>query len=599
MPGLFQMKPPLSNARERENPMTTLSALQSWVDQVASHTLPDAIHWCDGSDAEYQKMIDKMLADGTLSRLNEDKYPNCYLHRSDPTDVARVEHLTFVCTGEKDDAGPNNHWMNPADGHAKVDALFAGAMKGRTMYVIPYCMGPIDSPFSRCGVEITDSPYVVVNMKLMTRMGKKAQQRIENDGFFVKGLHSTGDLDPDRRLIMHFPDELTIKSIGSGYGGNALLGKKCHALRIASFQARQEGWLAEHMLIVGLESPKGETHYVACAFPSACGKTNLAMLIPPDSLPGWKVWTLGDDIAWLHLGDDGQLRAINPESGYFGVVPGTNENTNKNAADMIKHDTIFTNVAITADNEPWWEGKTDGKPAIDWQGRAYDPANGKAAHANSRFTVAARNNASYSTLADAPEGVPISAIVFGGRRKELAPLVYEAKSWQHGVLVGAGVASETTAANVGEVGIVRRDPMAMKPFCGYNFADYWTHWLSFADKSEHLPKIFHVNWFRQTPEGKFLWPGFGENLRVLEWIIDRCENRVGANETPIGYLPNPADIDISGLDISADALAALTSIDRDQWRAEMESVGEYLDSYGDRLPKALKQQQQSITAELK
>ncbi len=598
MPSLFQRKLPLLIARECENPMTTLSALQSWVDQVASHTLPDAIHWCDGSDAEYQQMIDEMLVDGTLSKLNEDQYPNCYLHRSDPTDVARVEHLTFVCTGEEDDAGPNNNWMIPADGHAKVDALFAGAMKGRTMYVIPYCMGPIDSPFSRCGVEITDSPYVLINMKLMTRMGKKALQRIEKEGSFVKGLHSTGDLSPDRRLIMHFPDELSIKSIGSGYGGNALLGKKCHALRIASFQARQEGWLAEHMLIVGLESPTGETHYVACAFPSACGKTNLAMLIPPDSLPGWKVWTLGDDIAWLHLGDDGQLRAINPESGYFGVVPGTNEKTNKNAADMIKHDTIFTNVALTADNEPWWEGKIGGEPAIDWQGRPFNPANGKAAHPNSRFTVAARNNASYSSLADAPEGVPISAIVFGGRRKELAPLVYEAKSWEHGVLVGAGVASETTAANVGEVGIVRRDPMAMKPFCGYNFADYWTHWLSFADKSEHLPKIFHVNWFRQAPDGKFLWPGFGDNLRVLEWIIDRCENRVGANETPIGYLPNPEDINTTDLDISAETLAALTSIDKDQWRAEMESIGKYLDTYGDRLPKALKKQQQAITAKL-
>ena len=578
--------------------MTTLSTLQAWVDQVAGHTLPDAIHWCDGSDAEYQQLIDQMLADGSMSKLNQDKYPNCYLHRSDPTDVARVEHLTFVCTDKQEDAGPNNNWMTPSEGHARVDALFAGCMKGRTMYVIPYCMGPIDSPYSRCGVEITDSAYVVINMKLMTRMGKNALQRIEKDGTFVKGLHSTGDLSPDRRLIMHFPDELSIKSIGSGYGGNALLGKKCHALRIASFQARQEGWLAEHMLIVGLESPKGETHYIACAFPSACGKTNLAMLIPPESLPGWKVWTLGDDIAWMHLDDDGLLRAINPESGYFGVVPGTNEKTNKNAADMIKHDTIFTNVAVTADNEPWWEGKIDGQPAIDWQGRKFDPAQGKAAQANSRFTVAARNNPSYSSLADAPEGVPISAIVFGGRRKELAPLVYEAKSWEHGVLVGAGVASETTAANVGEVGIVRRDPMAMKPFCGYNFADYWSHWLSFADRGNKLPKIFHVNWFRQTPDGKFLWPGFGDNLRVLEWIINRCENRVDAVETPIGYLPDPADINTTDLNISAEALTALTSIDRDQWREEMASIGEYLDSYGERLPEALKKQQQAIAAAL-
>ncbi len=577
---------------------TKLSALQSWVDQVASQTQPDAIHWCTGTDAEYQEMIEKMLSDGTLTTLNEEQYPNCYLHLSDPSDVARVEHLTFVCTESEEDAGPNNHWMKPEDGHAKVDALFDGCMKGRTMYVIPYCMGPIDSPYSRCGVEITDSAYVVVNMKLMTRMGNKALERIENEGTFVKGLHSTGNLDPERRFIMHFPDELSIKSIGSGYGGNALLGKKCHALRIASYQARQEGWLAEHMLIAGLESPEGVIHYVACAFPSAGGKTNLAMLIPPESMPGWRIWTLGDDIAWLHPDENGKLRAINPESGYFGVVPGTNEKTNKNAYDMITHDTIFTNVATTDDNEPWWEGKQDGVPATDWQGRDYDAANGKAAHPNSRFTVAATNNRAYSGLADAPEGVPISAIVFGGRRKELAPLVYESKSWEHGVLVGAGVASETTAANIGEIGIVRRDPMAMKPFCGYNFADYWAHWLSFAERTDNLPKVFHVNWFRQNKEGDYLWPGFGENLRVLNWIIERCEHRVDAVETPIGFLPHPADIDITDLDISAAALQALTSIDHDQWRAEMESIGEYLDSYGDRLPEALKQQQQAIAAEL-
>ena len=577
---------------------TKLDALNAWVEDVASRTQPDAIHWCDGSEAEYGAMIEKMLADGTLSTLNKEQYPNCYLHLSDPSDVARVEHLTFVCTQDEDDAGPNNHWMEPSAAHEKIDALFEGSMQGRTMYVIPYCMGPIDSPFSRCGVEITDSPYVVVNMKLMTRMGAKALQRIENEGTFVKGLHSTGDLDPDRRFIMHFPDELTIKSIGSGYGGNALLGKKCHALRIASYQARQEGWLAEHMLIVGLESPKGETHYVACAFPSACGKTNLAMLIPPDSLPGWKIWTLGDDIAWLHPDADGKLRAINPESGYFGVVPGTNEKTNKNAYDMITHDTIFTNVAVTDDNAPWWEGKKDGTPVTDWQGRDFDASNGKAAHPNSRFTVAATNNPSYSSLAEAPDGVPICAIVFGGRRKELAPLVYEAKSWEHGVLVGAGVASETTAANIGDVGVVRRDPMAMKPFCGYNFADYWSHWLSFGERLDQLPKVFHVNWFRQNADGDFLWPGFGENLRVLQWIIDRCEDRVDAVETPIGYLPNAADIDTTDLDITAENLEALTTIDHGQWRDEMQAVGEYLESYGDRLPTALKAQQERISAEL-
>lgn len=577
---------------------SNLSTLNKWVDEVASLTQADTIRWCNGSEEEYQQLIQQMLADGTLSALNQDEYPDCYLHLSDPTDVARVEHLTFVCTDDKDDAGPNNNWLAPAEGHARVDALFAGAMRGRTLYVIPYCMGPINSPYSRCGVEITDSPYVVANMKLMTHMGKDALQRIESEGTFVKGLHSTGDLSPERRLIMHFPAELSIKSIGSGYGGNALLGKKCHALRIASFQARTEGWLAEHMLIAGLENPDGEVHYVACAFPSACGKTNLAMLIPPESHVGWKVWTLGDDIAWLHLDEGGKLRAINPESGYFGVVPGTNEKSNKSAYDMIRRDTIFTNVARTEDNQPWWENKNVGSPAIDWQGRRYDPANGKAAHPNSRFTVKATRNPSYSSLAEAPQGVPISAIVFGGRRKELAPLVYEAKDWQHGVLVGAGVASETTAAATGETGVVRRDPMAMKPFCGYNFADYWAHWLSFGAKSEHLPKIFHVNWFRQDKDGNFLWPGFGENLRVLRWIIERVENRIDAKDSPIGYLPNPGDIDIDGLDISAETMQALTSIDAEQWRTEMAAIGEYLESYGDRLPEALRAEQRRIVAEL-
>ena len=573
---------------------TTLSALQDWVNDVAGRTRPDRVHWCTGSDAEFQQLVETMKQDGTLTDLDQESYPNCYLHLSDPSDVARVEHLTFICTSKREDAGPNNNWTEPAEGHARVDALFDGAMQGRTMYVIPYCMGPIDSPYSRCGVEITDSAYVVANMKLMTRMGSAALKRIEREGDFVKGLHSTGDLDPERRLIMHFPDELSIKSIGSGYGGNALLGKKCHALRIASCQAREEGWLAEHMLIVGIESPDGETHYIACALPSACGKTNLAMLIPPASHAGWKIWTLGDDIAWLHLDDDGHLRAINPESGFFGVVPGTNEKTNKNAFEMIKHDTIFTNVARTTDNAPWWEGKNVGEPAIDWQGREYDPANGLAAHPNSRFTVAATNNPSYSSLTEAPEGVPISAIVFGGRRRELAPLVYESRNWQHGVLVGAGVASETTAADSGEVGVVRRDPMAMKPFCGYNFADYWAHWLSFEKRSDHLPKIFHINWFRQDDNGKFMWPGFGENLRVLHWIIDRCEGRVDAIESPIGLLPNPQDIDTQGLDVSVDTMATLTSIDTQQWQTEMNAIGEYLDSYGERLPDALRQEQQKV-----
>ncbi|MEM7432304.1 MAG: phosphoenolpyruvate carboxykinase (GTP) [Pseudomonadota bacterium] len=577
---------------------TNLASLNEWVNEVAVRTQPDQIVWCDGSDEEYQGLIEQMLADGTLSTLNQDSYPNCYLHLSDPSDVARVEHLTFVCTQQRDDAGPNNNWMAPAEAHEKIDALFDGAMRGRTMYVIPYCMGPIGSPYARCGVEISDSPYVVVNMKLMTRMGRAAQERIEREGTFVKGLHSTGDLDPDRRFIMHFPDELSIKSIGSGYGGNALLGKKCHALRIASHQAREEGWLAEHMLIVGVESPEGETHYIACALPSACGKTNLAMLIPPESLPGWKIWTLGDDIAWLHLDESGQMRAVNPESGYFGVVPGTNRKTNKNAFDMITHDAIYTNVGRNSDNEPWWEDKKVGEPAYDWKGDEFQADVGPAAHPNSRFTVAASNNPSYSELAEAPDGVPISAIVFGGRRKGLAPLVYQARDWTHGVLVGAGVASETTAANIGEVGVVRRDPMAMKPFCGYNFADYWSHWLSFQERTERLPGIFHVNWFRQDDDGKFLWPGFGENLRVLQWIIDRCEGRIGAVETPVGHLPETDGIKIDGLDIDAETMKALTTVDLSEWRDEIAAIGEYLESYGDRLPPALLEEQRRVAEAL-
>ena len=579
--------------------MTTQNAdLQQWVDEVSKLTKPDQIHWCDGSEEEYQQLIQEMRATGDLLELNQESYPNCYLHRSDPTDVARVEHLTFVCTENEEDVGPNNHWMEPGAAHEKMRALYDGCMQGRTLYVIPYCMGPVKSPYARCGVEITDSPYVVVNMKLMTRMGKDALERIEREGQFVKGLHSIGDLNPDRRFIMHFPEELQIMSFGSGYGGNALLGKKCHALRIASWQARQEGWLAEHMLIVEIENPEGEKHYIAAAFPSACGKTNLAMLIPPETYKGWKIRTIGDDIAWLHLDATGRLRAINPESGYFGVVPGTNEKTNKNAYDSIQHDAIYTNVGTTADNEPWWEDKKSGEPATDWKGQPYDPANGPAAHPNSRFTVSAQQNPCYSPLAEDPAGVPISAIVFGGRRRELAPLVYQSKGWKHGVLVGAGCASETTAAATGAVGVTRRDPMAMKPFCGYNFADYWAHWLSFADKSDKLPEMFHVNWFRQDSDDNFLWPGFGDNLRVLRWIIDRCENRVSAQETPIGYLPLADDIDTAGLDIDSDTMASLLNVDVEQWREELETVGEYFNEYGDRLPAELRQQQKKAISDL-
>jgi phosphoenolpyruvate carboxykinase (GTP) len=553
---------------------TKNQALGAWVNEVKELTNPSDVVWCDGSQQEYDRIVAELLQDGTLKELNQQTYPNCYLHQSDPQDVARVEHLTFICTDDKEDVGQNNNWMAVDEAKAKMASLYEGCMQGRTMYVIPYCMGPVDSPFSRCGVEITDSPYVVINMKLMTRMGTAALKRIEEEGTFVKGLHSIGELDPERRFIMHFPEELSIMSYGSGYGGNALLGKKCHALRIASWQARQEGWLAEHMLILGLESPEGETHYIAAAFPSACGKTNLAMLIPPEQYADWKIWTLGDDIAWLHMDDEGQLRAINPEAGYFGVVPGTNQKTNRNAYDMIQSDTIYTNVGITAENEPWWEDKKVGEPSIDWKGNDFATTEGPAAHPNSRFTVSATKNKAYSSLAEAPEGVPISAIVFGGRRRELAPLVYEAKDWNHGVLVGAGVASETTAAATGQVGVVRRDPMAMKPFCGYNFADYWSHWLSFSDRTEKLPKIFHVNWFRQDQDGNFLWPGFGENLRVLEWITKRCKEEIGARETAIGYLPNAGDLNTDTLDIDPEVMNALLTVDSGQWKAEMKEFGD-------------------------
>lgn len=580
--------------------MTTRNAdLANWVDEVSKLTRAENIQWCDGSDLEYQALIQLMLKTGDLLELNQETHPGCYLHRSNPNDVARVESLTFVCTENEDQAGPNNNWMPPAEAHAKMEALYEGCMEGRTLYVIPYCMGPIDSPYSRCGVEITDSPYVAANMKLMTRMGTGALARIESEGTFVKGLHSVGDVNPDRRFIMHFPEELAIKSFGSGYGGNALLGKKCHALRIASYQARTEGWLAEHMLIVGIQNPQGETKYVAAAFPSACGKTNLAMLIPPEEYKGWKMWTVGDDIAWMHFDEQGQLRAINPEAGYFGVVPGTNPKTNRNAYEMIQKDTIFTNVAVTADNQPWWEGMKTGEPVTDWKGNPYDPANGPAAQPNSRFTVSASQSPCGSDFFDAPDGVPISAIIFGGRRREFTPLVFEARDWKHGVLVGGSVASEQTAAAEGSVGVVRRDPMAMKPFCGYNFADYWAHWLSMGEKSETLPQIFHVNWFRQNEKGEFLWPGFGENLRVLRWILERCDGVDNANNTPVGFLPASGAIDTKGIDVSDEVMSQLTTVNIDAWETEMDSVGEYLETYGDRLPAAVWDEYSKTRAGLK
>ncbi len=583
---------------------SSLGALNEWVAQAAALTRPDQVHWCTGSDAEFDALVARMRADGTLLPLNPDTHPGSWLHRSDPDDVARVEHLTFVCHAKQEDAGPNNHWMAPAEAHARIDALFDGCMRGRTMYVIPYCMGPIASPLSRCGVEITDSPYVVANMRLMTRMGAEALARIEREGAqgkpFVRGLHSTGELDPKRRLIMHFPDELGIKSYGSGYGGNALLGKKCHALRIASHQARSEGWLAEHMLIVGIENPQGETHYIAAAFPSACGKTNLSMLIPPASYreQGWKVWTVGDDICWMRPGADGRLYAINPEAGYFGVAPGTSRQSNPNALATISRDTIFTNVAVTDDNQPWWQGLDERVPAFDWQGRPYDKANGPAAHPNSRFTVSARQCPSYSPEAENPQGVPISAIVFGGRRASLVPLVFEARDWTHGVLVGAAMGSETTAAATGQVGVMRRDPMAMKPFCGYNFADYFAHWLSFDQPHARLPKVFHVNWFRKGGDGKFLWPGFGDNLRVLEWMIGRVKGEAGAVQTPIGALPRPDDLNLDGVELSDEARDKLFGFERDGWQREFEGIGEYLAGYGPRLPDALEAERRRIAAAL-
>ena len=579
---------------------TSLKSLENWVKEVAKLTTPDRIHWCDGSESENADLIAAMTKTGELIPLNPKTNPGSYLHRSNPTDVARTEHLTFICTDSKDEVGPTNNWMAPREAHEKVDKLFAGAMKGRTMFVVPYCMGPLDSPLARCGVEITDSAYVVANMRIMTRMGAPALKRIEKEGTFVRGLHSTGDLSPERRFVMHFPNELLIKSIGSGYGGNALLGKKCHALRLGSFQARTEGWLAEHMLIVGIEDPQGKTTYIAAAFPSACGKTNLAMVVPPEQFKGYKVWTVGDDIAWMHLGKDGRLYAINPEAGFFGVAPGTGKNTNPNALASLNRDTIFTNVAMTQDGQPWWEGLTPEAPAnlIDWQGRKWDPATGPAAHPNSRFTVAAKQCPVYSPKGDHPDGVPISAIVFGGRRAEIAPLVVQSTSWAHGVLMGATVASETTAAATGKVGVVRRDPMAMRPFCGYNMADYFTHWLSFGKKSDNLPKIFHVNWFRKDANGKFMWPGFGDNLRVLHWIIDRCEGKGEAVHTPIGYLPTSGAIDTTGLNVTKDAMTALTSVDKAKWQQEMQDISGFFDEFSGRIPKELVTERDRIAKEL-
>jgi phosphoenolpyruvate carboxykinase (GTP) len=565
-----------------------MTPAEEWVAQVERTTRPERVVWCDGSDAENARLLEQMLADGTLLRLDPKQAPGCTLHRSHPSDVARTEHLTFIASRAQEDAGPTNNWMSPADARARVGPLFDGVMKGRTMYVVPYVMGPLGSPFSRIGIEVTDSPYVLANMRIMTRMGEAALRQLGGSADFVPGLHSVGDLSPDRRFIVHFPEERLIWSVGSGYGGNALLGKKCFALRIASTMARDQGWMAEHMLILELELPGGEIHYLGAAFPSACGKTNLAMLVSPLEHLGYKVRTIGDDIAWLRVGEDGRLWAVNPEAGFFGVVPGTGPDTNPNAMATISHDTIFTNVAVTQGGVPWWEGKDKSPPAdlLDWQGRPWDRT-GKAAHPNSRFTVAARQCPSMSSRWEDPAGVPLSAIVFGGRRARVAPLVFQAFDWTHGVFVAATMGSETTAAATGKVGVVRRDPMAMLPFCGYNMADYFGHWLRMGQRLAKPPAIFHVNWFRTGPDGRFLWPGFGQNLRVLLWMIGRVKGQLGAVETPVGLVPKVSELNLTGLDLPPSDLEHLLRVDKDEWAAEVPEIRSFLDRFGARLPPEL------------
>jgi phosphoenolpyruvate carboxykinase (GTP) len=567
-----------------------------WVAEVARQTEPERVIWCDGSEQEARELTASMLKDGGLLELNHASFPGCYLHRSHPTDVARTEHLTFICSETAEDAGPTNNWLSPEDARKKVGPLFNKAMKGRTMYVVPYLMGPVGSPGSRIGVEITDSPYVVLNMRIMTRMGNVALDALGSSENYCKGLHSLGDLSPDRRYICHFPKERLIWSIGSGYGGNALLGKKCFALRIASTMARDEGWMAEHMLILGLEDPTGAITYVCAAFPSACGKTNLAMLVAPELPKGWRVWTVGDDIAWLRVGEDGRLWAINPEAGFFGVAPGTSSKTNPNALATVQRNTIFTNVALLPDGTPWWEGLDGPKPkaAIDWRGKPWTPDSEEpAAHPNSRFTAPTRQCPCISKEIDAPSGVPISAIIFGGRRAKVAPLVYEARDWEHGVYVGATMASETTAAATGKIGVVRRDPMAMRPFCGYNMADYFGHWLAMGKGKTRFPKIFNVNWFRTNDAGKYLWPGFGENMRVLRWIHGRVHGTAAGRDTPIGVLPSDGALDATGLELVGDGLNELLSLDTQAWHGEMRDQDEFLRSFGSRLPPTIWEQYQA------
>lgn len=587
--------------------MTDNKFVLKWLEDMKELCKPDSVVWIDGSEEQLEALRAEAVSTGEMIKLNQEKLPGCYYHRTAENDVARVEDRTFICTPTEEEAGPINNWMAPDEMYKKLYALYDGSMKGRTMYVIPYSMGPIGSPFSKIGIELSDSIYVVLNMAIMTRIGQKVLDQIKGDEF-VKCLHAKKDVNPDERYIVHFPQDNTIMSVNSAYGGNVLLGKKCFALRIASYLGKKEGWMAEHMLILGIENPKGEIKYIAAAFPSACGKTNLAMLIPPEYLreKGYKVWTVGDDIAWLRIGPDGRLYAINPEAGFFGVAPGTSEKTNYNALQSTKKNTIFTNVAINNDDMTvWWEGLDKNPPenCTEWTGKKVNGKTyeGNLAHPNSRFTAPAINCPCISPEFENPQGVPISAIVFGGRRAKTAPLVYQARDWNHGVFVGATMASETTAAAAGAVGVVRRDPMAMKPFVGYNMADYFGHWIEMGEKmdADKAPKIFHVNWFRKDDEGNFLWPGFGDNMRVLLWILDRCEGKADAVESPIGLLPTTDDIDTTGLSISKEQLAELLSVDKNVWMEDVENQEQYFSQFGDRLPKEIKEELETLKNNLK
>ena len=586
--------------------MTNNKTVLDWIEKMVQLVKPDKVVWIDGSEEQLEALRAEACASGEMIKLNEEKLPGCYLHRTAVNDVARVEHRTFICCDKEEDAGPTNHWMAPDKAYEMLYDIARDSYKGRTMYVIPYSMGPIGSPLAKVGIELTDSIYVVLNMAIMARVGQKVLDVLGDSNDWVRGLHCKCDIDEEKRYICHFPQDNTIISVNSGYGGNVLLGKKCFALRIASNQGRNEGWMAEHMLILGLENPQGEVKYIAAAFPSACGKTNLAMLIPPKAYQekGYKVWCVGDDIAWMRQGPDGRLWAINPENGFFGVAPGTNAKSNPNALASTRQGTIFTNVVHNLDdNTVWWEGLDKNPPtnALNWKGEKWDCTDGsKGAHPNSRFTAPAENCPCISSEFNSTTGVPISAIVFGGRRAKTAPLVYQSRDWDNGVFVGSIMASETTAAATGAVGVVRRDPMAMLPFCGYHMADYWAHWLEMGRKlGDKAPKIFNVNWFRTDDEGHFIWPGFGDNLRVLEWILKRCEGKADAVETPIGYVPHAEDINLEGLDFSLDTLKSILEIDRRLWTAEAEGIAEFYKKFGDKLPAELKKQLEGLEARLK